>query len=315
VNFTRRSDIDWVARQAWLHRTIEETRKARTGHKNWSEYDCAVAVSGGKDSTAQVRFLFEKYKIKKALLIHVPKIFTLTQVGRDNLQNLCDRFPVDLITVRLDINRVKAAVRRDFLDYLNPGKSTGASVYEIPKIVCQRLGISLLFYGENGEYEYGGSKNLDLFANNPDQDGVSCVYLGAIEPYSGHGWYEFARGVGFKDLSDTKEWYRQGTAESFSEIDSFGHTVAIWTKFVKYGFQRVSDITSRMVRENRLSRDQALEMTRDHDWICDPKAKDDFCEVLGISHGLFEATVDHHANANLVKKDLLGNWRRIDLVP
>jgi hypothetical protein len=314
-NYSNRSSIDWGNRQNWLKNEITKVKKSKaaTSFGSGTGYDCAVAVSGGKDSTAQVRFLFEKYGVNKALLIHLPKVFTRTAVGELNLSNLCAQFDVDLITVRPQIDRVKKAVRKDFFDSLHPGKSIGHDIYDIPKTICRQFGINLLFFGENGEYEYGGDKELSIFANNPEADGVSVIYLGAIEPYSAYGWYEYAKEIGFKDLSHTKEWYRQGQIEGFSEIDSFGHAVAVWTKFVKFGSQRVADITSQMVREGRLTRTQALQMTKDFDWVLDPKAGEDFRRTLDISVEDFNGAIRHHANDKVVTRDSLGNYRCLDL--
>lgn len=287
------------------------TVKSRGGSSQ--PFDCAVAVSGGKDSTAIVRLLFEQFGVTRALLIHLPKIFTLTKVGQFNLDNLCNRFNVDLISIRQSSADVIASVRSDFFESLNPGKRIGRDIYDVPSTICEKLGISLLFYGENGEYEYGGANELEIAVKSIESP-VEAIYLGAIVPYSGYEWHLLARGVGFRDLSDTREWYRQGQIENYSEIDSFGHAIAVWTKFVKFGVQRVSDISSRLVREQRLSLAAALQLNADFDWIVDSQALDDFCETLEISHESFWTAVDRHANRHIVMKDLAGNWKRRDLL-
>ena len=90
--------------------------------------------------------------------------------------------------------------------------------------------------------------------------------------------------------------------------------VDIWCKFPKFGFQRVSDIACRFVREGLLAKEQAEAHIRDNDYILDPKAQYDFCKTLGISKDYFDSTVDKHANLNLVKKDVNGIYRRLDFL-
>lgn len=87
-----------------------------------------------------------------------------------------------------------------------------------------------------------------------------------------------------------------------------------WTKFIKFGFQRVSDLACRFVREGVMSKEQALRLIKDKDWVCDPAAKKDFCRTIGISEDEFNATVDKFANKDLLVKDENGNWRRRDLI-
>jgi len=292
---------------------IDQKRKRSNG-----VYDCAVAVSGGKDSTAIVRMLFERFGVERALLIHIPKVFTLTKVGRYNLNNLCNRYDVDLITVRSNEDKVKKSMREDFVNHLHPGKKVFEDIHAVPKDICSKFGVEMLFYGENGEYEYGSANELRIKvpadSSSKCTGGVEMLYLGAVVPYSGHGWYEMAKEIGFKDLTDTREWYRQGQIEQFSEIDSFGHAMAVWTKFVKFGVQRTADIASRMVREKRLTLPAAERLVRDLDWVCDPLSREDFCETLNISEKEFWDVVDRHANTDVVKKDEAGNWRRIDFI-
>ena len=307
-NFFNRAAIDFEARQVWLKNLV-----ARSHSRGTSGFDCAVAVSGGKDSTAIVKMLFESFGVSRALLIHVPKVFTLTKVGKENLENLTKRFNVDLLSIQPNKQDVLESVQNDFFEELNPGKRIGRDIYDLPSAVCRRLGIPLLFYGENGEYEYGSASRLETHVHAVES-GVEAIYLGAVVPYSAHEWHQLARSVGFRDLSDTREWYRQGQIEGYSEIDSFGHVIAVWTKFVKFGAQRVSDISSRLVRERRLSVEAAIQLNEDLDWIVDPQALDDFCDTLRIAPSLFWETVDRHANHRLVAKDAAGHWKRRDLL-
>ena len=111
------------------------------------------------------------------------------------------------------------------------------------------------------------------------------------------------------------EWQRQGQLENFSQIDSIGYIVAVWCKFPKFGFQRVTDIACRFVRDGILTKEQAELYIAEQDWILDPAAKRDLCRTIDITEEFFDQCVDKHANRDLLEKDINGNWRRKDYFP
>lgn len=167
--------------------------------------------------------------------------------------------------------------------------------------------------GENPAFEYGETEECDIF--HPDSDDkTKVIYLGSIWPYSNIDSLEVARQMGFKTLDDFDDWQRQGSADSFTQIDSKGYMMQHWTKFIKFGFQRVSDMACRLVRESVITKAQAEQMIKDYDWVCDPLAKKDFCRTLGITVQEFNETVDKFANKEILIKDANGNWRRKDLI-
>ena len=167
--------------------------------------------------------------------------------------------------------------------------------------------------GENFDFEYGVSEECGIF-HSSSSDEVNVIFFGSIWPYSNTDSLNQARQIGFKSLSDFDDWQRQGSADDYTQIDSIGYMMQHWTKFIKFGFQRVSDLACRFVREGVMSKEQALRLIKDKDWVCDPAAKKDFCRTIGISEAEFNATVDKFANKDLLVKDENGNWRRKDLI-
>ena len=138
--------------------------------------------------------------------------------------------------------------------------------------------------------------------------------MGAIYPYSNTDSLKVAKEIGFKTLDDFDDWQRQGSADSYTQIDSKGYMMQHWTKFIKFGFQRVSDLACRFVREDIFTKEQAEQLIKDFDWICDPLAKKDFCRTIGITEEEFNNTVDKFANTDILVKDANGHWRRRDLI-
>jgi hypothetical protein len=301
INNENKKNIDFKGRQKWLTTFIKKNRTAT--------YDCLIAVSGGKDSHMFVKRLIENHGIKNPLLVSVTDEFTHTQAGRYNINNLVMRYDLDHITFRCKPMTFRKETLKDFENELHPLKWIEEKIYSIPIDIAKKYGIKLVFYGENSAFEYGTSKELDIFHLASSEE-LHIIFMGAIYPYSIADSLEQARKIGFKDLDDFKEWPRQGSIDQYTQIDSVAYIIQLWTKFVKFGFQRVSDVACRFVREGKIDKWQADMFIREKDWICDPAAKKDFCQTIGITEEYFDKIVDKHANKELVCKDINGNWRR-----
>lgn len=295
INSVNKKNIDFKERQAWLTEYIGANRTNK-------EYDCVIAVSGGKDSHMIVKRLIENHGVTNPLLVSVTDEFTHTKAGKHNIDNLVNRYDLDLITWRCTPQTFKEWTLFDFETALHPLKWIEKKIYEIPCLIAEKYGINLVFFGENSAYEYGTSTELDISCPAFHMSDTEIIFMGAIYPYSITDSLREARSIGFKDLRDFGEWPRKGSIEQTTQIDSIAYIIQLWTKYVKFGFQRVSDIACRMVREGKLTREKAMELIDKHDYICDPMAKRDFCQTIGISLDHFDAVVDRHANRDIVAK-------------
>lgn len=306
INNKAKQNINWHERQEWLTEYIKENITN-------SEHECVVAVSGGKDSCAIVKRLIENLGVKNPLLVYVTNEFTQTKAGKYNLDNLCKTYNCDLITYRIAPNTFVENVKKGFLEELHPLKWIENKISKIPVQIAKNYGIKLVFYGEDGAFEYGEKETADIFRSDSDND-TKIIYLGSIYPYSITDSLITAKSMGFRDLDYYNEWGRQGNIEQYTEIDKIGGVMYVWTKFVKFGFQRVSDIACRFVREGLMSKEQAIQAIKERDYVCDRMGKLDFCNTIGITEEEFDKTVDKFANKDLVIKDSLGQWRRKDLL-
>lgn len=306
INHERKKNIDFEARQKWLTEYIKENVNPNV------KWDCVVGVSGGKDSTAIVKRLVENHGIKHPLLVNVTDEFTHSQAGAYNLKNLAEVYNCDTLVFRCEPKTFINETKKDFLETLHPLKWIEEQLYYYPLMVAKSFGIKLVFMGENSDFEYGGSEDLYIFHRNSDEE-TKMIFLGAIYPYSNYDSLEQAQQIGWKTLGDFHEWPRQGSIDDFCQIDSVGYMVHHWCKFMKWGFQRVSDMACRFVREGHLTKEQAEELIKEKDYMLDPAAKDDFCRTIGITEEEFQQTIDRFANRELLVKDHNGNWRRKDL--
>jgi len=299
INNEAKKDINFAERQEWLTRYIQ----ARKG----KDYDCVIAVSGGKDSHAITRRLVENHGVKKALFVTVTDEFTPSGAGKHNINNLVTRYNFDHIIFRCEPQTFKAETLKDFENELHPLKWIEAKIYSVPVMIAKQLGIRLVFFGENSAFEYGTSEELEIFHPGTDND-TEIIFMGAIWPYSIKDSLQQARETGFIDLDQSGDWKRIGNIEPYTQIDSKGYLVQLWTKYVKFGFQRVADVACRMVREGTLSKEEAEELIKAHDHKLDPTSKFDFCQSIGITSEYFDSVVDKHANRDIVEK-IDGQWR------
>lgn len=306
LNNQKKKNINWKERQEWLTEFIDK-------NKGCAEWDCLIAVSGGKDSTMIVRRLIENHGIKNPLLVNVTDEFTHTQAGKYNLDNLVKKYDLDLITFRCKPKSFIKHTLEDFENLLHPLKWIEEQLYNRPIQIAKNFGIKLVFFGENSDFEYGNSDTCEIF-HPATTDDLKIIFLGAIYPYSNFDSYRVAKDIGFRSLSDYSEWYRQGWIEDFTQLDSIGYGMQSWTKFIKFGFARTSDMACRFVREGVLTKEQALQYIKERDYICDPAAKSDFCKTLGITEEYFDEVIERFVNYDLLKKDCNGNWRRKDLI-
>lgn len=306
-NFDKRAEIDWKEREAQLDEILD-------GYRGSGQYDVLCPVSGGKDSHRIVHEMVNRGM--RPLLLTVTDSFTHTQAGTHNLRNLITKFNLNHLTYTISHDLFVRATRHAFEKTGEALKFVEYAIYTIPYKIAQAMGIGLVTFGENSAYEYGsveensseatpvihamidamvgqipfwheggisGEEVLSLTA--PKLETPRVIYMSYFFPWSSMDNLAIARRYGFKDLSG--EWKRDGTIEDFEQIDSMAYMVHLWLKYPKFGFQRVSDIASRRVREGYLTLDEAKKRIADYDSRLDRKALKDFCQTLGYTEAEF----------------------------
>lgn len=333
----RQKWTDWDKRWRELEAVCDKYRGS-----NGDDYDCIITVSGGKDSHFQVYTLKERLYMNP-LLVSIDNI-SWTKTGRMNKENISDAFGCDIITLSLNRRAARKIMRRAFEELGSPTIAWDKAVYAFPLQMGIKLGIPLIWYGENVSATYGGPNAEDVpsalnqihnaaVAPVPDSfwldAGVSTKeirpfiyptaeeiegakldpqYLSYYVPWSGYANKELARSRGFKTLDDTGEWDREGFVENYDQIDSAGYLVHPWLKYPKYGHARITDVCSNWIREGRMTREEAIELVREHDHKLDPVALADFLEFTGYTEEEFREIVDRFYNRELFEK-VDGEWK------
>ena len=337
INHLNKDKIDYKARFKELEALCDKHRRRNGTH----EYDCAIAVSGGKDSHFQVYTMKERLGMNP-VLFSVEDNFTMTEAGKKNLANLSAEFGCHIISLKPDRKTQKAVMRKTFERYGKPTWFIDRLIYSYPFAMALKFNTPLLVYGENVSYEYGGDdsvetpsakgiflngvasdldinefvdekagikkENLQLFYN-PAQDDINAlepIYLSYFIRWNSYSNYILAKSRGFTDLQG--EWDRSHCAENFDQIDSIAYILHAWMKYPKFGHAMASDYASRLVRYGLLSREEAVKIIKERDHRLDNKVIEDFCAFTGYTKAEFWAIVDKHYNKDLFCKNDFGEW-------
>lgn len=333
--YEKRKTIDWDARYKELEAICDKYRGM-----NGDGYDCAIAVSGGKDSHYQVH-LMKNVMHMNPILFSVEDNFPMTEAGKHNIRNIAEEFGCNIISLKPDIKAQKKLMRYMFEKYGKPTWYIDRLIYTYPLMMAQKFNTPLLVYGENVSYEYGGAdaketysareilKNgvatgideeeliqntgvtkQDLVFTRPpkieDLDKLDPIYVSYFVPWNSFYNYEIAKKHGFRDL--THEWVRTHHVENFDQVDTRGYIVHAWLKYPKFGHASATDYTSRMVRYGMISREEAVRLVKEHDDKLDPLCVRDFCEFCGYSESEFWGIMDKFYNRDLFKIDEYGKW-------
>jgi len=333
-----KKDIDYDQRFEELKLLCDKYRR------NDSYYDCIIAVSGGKDSTYQT-YIFKEILGMNPLLISTGDPFSKTNAGRHNIQNICDAFNCDLISLQLSPNLVKRMVKIAFEEFGSPTWPIDRAIYCYPVKMAINMKIPLIIYGENVSWEYGGvldqsqetysakdqikndvAKNIDfeLWYQNGitdkelnmfkypseaeiDAAKIEPIYLSYFIPWDGFRNYEVAKKYGFKDL--THEWRREGYIEHYDQIDSVAYLLNVWMKYPKFGFARATDVVGYWKRAGKIDNEKAFELIKENDHKLDQKVLEDFLSFTGYTHREFWNIVEKFWNKDIFYKTRDGLWK------
>lgn len=333
--YERRKLINWEERWKEFEALCDKYRGC-----NGDGPDCAIAVSGGKDSHFQV-YIMKEVMHMNPILFTVEDNFPMTDAGAHNLKNISEEFGCSLISLKPNIKAQKKLTRYMFEKYGKPTWFFDRLIYTYPLLMALKFKTPLLVYGENVSYEYGGKDSKETYSareqlNNGVASGIDeeelikntgvskqdllmtrapskeeldyldPIYLSYFLEWNSFSNYEFAKKRGFHDL--THEWNRTQHVENFDQVDSRGYLVHPWLKYPKFGHTSATDYAARMVRYGLIDRAKAVELVKEHDGNLDPLCVRDFCDFCGYSESEFWAIVDKLYNKDIFKKDIAGKW-------
>lgn len=341
-NYAKKDETDWDKRYIELEKLCEKYRGC-----NGEDYDCAIAVSGGKDSTFQVHVMKDLMGMNP-LLISVDN-WSWTETGRANKENISEAFGCDVLTFSMNKKLGKKMLLKGLKKLGAPTWYVDAAIYSVPVTLCMKMRIELLVYGENVNYEYGGSQKEEtysakgIFGNDVvkhidwnewledgismkdlnsikqpsleemDKAGLEPIYLSYFIMWDTHHNYEVAKRHGFRHMDH--EWVREGTVENYNQIDSPGYLINQWFKYPKFGHSSTTEMASRYIRAGRLTREEAKKLVNEKDHKLDQRILDDYCDFVGITIREFWEMADDWYNKELFAQDKFGVWgKKFELI-
>lgn len=334
-SYEHRKEVDWDVRWKEFCDICDKYRGM-----NGENYDCAIAVSGGKDSHYQVYLMKEVMKMNP-ILFSVEDNFPMTEAGKHNLKNISEEFSCNIISLKPDIKVQKKLMRYMFETYGKPTWYIDRLIYTYPLIMALKFNTPLLVYGENVSYEYGGADAKESYsAKEQLRNGVALdideneliekvgiskqdlaltrapgfdelseldpIYISYFVQWNSVYNYNLARAHGFHDL--THEWERTHHIENFDQIDSRAYLIHSWLKYPKFGHASATDYAARLIRYGLISRDEAIQAVKERDHKLDPICVRDFCEFCGYTESEFWSIIDSFYNKDIFEKNDVGEW-------
>ncbi len=325
----KKTNIDWNARRKGLDELVKH-------YRGQYDYDCVVPFSGGKDSTFTLWYIIRELKLRPLVVrfdhgflrpnVQECAERTFRRLGVDVIH-----FTPNWQVVRKLM--YEALVRRgDFCWHCHTGifsypvwmaikfnvplifwGEPGAEYssfysYEEKEIADQRRFNLKINLGINAEDMIGMLDNsisdypvelrdLKPYTYPPLEEirrvGIHSVFLGAYIPWDVKEQVKIIKNeLGWKEdeVEGIPPEYR------YEKIECYVQGVRDYIKYLKRGFGRTTHLASIDIRNQRLSREEALGLVKQYDGKR-PAALDRFLEILGISEEQFMEIVSRHVVA------------------
>lgn len=297
--FDFRDKVDWGKRKKIFFEIIKKYKK-----NDNSNYDCIIPSSGGKDSTYQVLKILElglkplvitiatdwltdlgKENIENIKSFGVDYLeFTPNQkirkkINKFALQTVGDITWTEEMAISCSVTRL--AIKMDIPLIIwgeNSENENGG-----PEKNSDFLDGNIQKHNQEWFEEFGGTNGLRssdlLFAwkdqkiseidllpykfPRPDEFGskkVEGIFLGYFFAWDGQENAEIAKKNGFKTYDKLVE----GNIVNYENLDNYLMRIHDYFKYLKYGYDRVSDWSSLQIRRGRLSRQDALILSKEN---------------------------------------------------
>jgi len=324
--------LDWNTRQNELLKILEDNRSKTGG------FDCIVPVSGGKDGSYVAHQLKHKYGMNP-LTVTVKPALSLN-IGNKNLENF----------IASGYSHLHISTNPKVLDKLNkygfiekgfPYYGWLIAIMTAVIRIALNFKISLIFYGEDGEIEYGGStesKNK-IFYNI---DYMKKVYLEGgyqkvldkikLDDDISDADLQFFTFPTDKELDDSQlafaHWsyfepwdsYRNyivakehcgliekdagnnDTFTNFAQNDQALYSLHAYLMYLKFGFGRATQDAGIEIRRGAMDREQALNLVSMYDNSYPYDLIETYLNYYNMSKVEFDLILDKFVNRDLFEK-------------
>lgn len=215
--------IDWEKREETLLKLLDKYRS-----KDGS-YDCVVPGSGGKDSSYVAHQLKYVYGMHPLTVTWAP--FMYTDIGWQNYLSFKDHGFDNLLCFQNGVlHRKLARLGFELLGDAWEPFGYGQKAYAFH--IAAKFNIPLLFYGESGEAEYGGSTKYMNQPTESSQDYKDLYFKGSgIDELIQHG---LKAGLFNEEeiRNNPFEFYRMPSLETMERVKPEMHWFSFYKKWV-----------------------------------------------------------------------------------
>lgn len=329
--------LDWGARQQELIALLDKFRSKNGG------FDCIVPCSGGKDGSYVAYMLKHTYGMNP-LAITIRPALSLT-LGDENLKNFIQS-GYDHVHVSPNPKVMQVLNKYGFIEKGFPYYGWLIAIHTAVIRTAFNFNVPLLFYGEDGEVEYGGSmenKNRATY----DIEYMKRIYLeggyekvlakavsdGILEEKDCYFFkFPLEEEVKQKELTFThwsyyenwdpyrnyliakdhcglqeKEDTNSGTFTNFAQNDQALYALHAYLMYLKFGFGRATQDAGIEIRRGAMTREQAVNLVNIYDNQYPEQFVPLYLDYYQMTQQEFDAVLDKWTNKNLFEK-INGRW-------
>lgn len=329
-----KNKVDWDAREKNLLSLLDRHRSKSGG------FDCLVPVSGGKDGSYVTYKLAREYGMNPLCVTVTPAMEL--EIGRGNLRNFIES-GFNHMSINISPETLRSANRWGLINKGFPYFGWLTAIAAAPLQIASNFGIGLIFYGEDGEVEYGGEsetkqnpiydipyiqrvyleggydlmmndlkekKLCDQFFQFPDvkkEMPLEIAHWSFFENWDPYRNYLVAKQhCGLKEATETNS----GTFTNFAQNDQALYALHTYLMYLKFGFGRANQDASIEIRRGAMSREQAVNLVRLYDGLYPEEFIGDYLDYYQISHDQLIEVFDRYVNKQLFEKTN-GQWKPI----
>ena len=326
----RKKTLNWEIREKQLEDLLDKNRSST------KDFDCLVPVSGGKDGGYVSYQLKEKYGMNPLCITVSPPL--QLEIGNKNLKNFINS-GFSLISIDTDINTMKFLNKLGLIEMGLPYFGWLIAIQSIPIRFANKLGINLIFYGEDGEVEYGGSQEtnknyhhdvkymkkvyfeggyeeilalasrkelsgLELFKFPDDKDlnnsALKILHWSYFENWDPYRNYLIAKKYcGLLESDQTNS----GTFTNFAQNDQALYSLHAYLMYLKFGFGRANQDACIDIRRGAMDRDQGINLVKLYDGKYPDEYIDLYLEYFELTKEEFNKILDKWTNKELFKNN------------
>jgi N-acetyl sugar amidotransferase len=320
ITHDEKLNINWTERE-------EEFKNLLFGYKERSNgnYDCIIPVSGGKDSHYQAWYV-KKLGLNPLLVTYYTHNYTET--GESNLKNISDSLGLDHYVftpskhIIAKMNKIGFEMTGDMSWHFHCGAWT------VPFQIGVKFDVPLLIYGEHGFTDLAGQYSMHdkpeftkrarkedvlrgysasdfigkegltekdlLWTQYPsdaeiERTGLRGIFMGNYVYWDANKHLKVAQECGFQ--GNPKPFER--TYRLFSNVDDIHENgIKDYMKFVKFGYGRATDHTSKDIRLGYMSRDEGISLVKKYDHVKPRESLEYFLNMVGMTEIEFDAVAD-----------------------